>query len=399
MFESGPLFKANYELIGKADIVVNQGGTDSGKTFALIQLLCWICCFFKAPAEDPICSVLSESIPNSKKGPYRIFESLYNTNRHLRSRIAHWDRAGRVVTFKSGWVLEFLGATDEQNAKQGKRQFLFVNEANGIPWLIFWQMAKRTRQCVFIDYNPTAPFWAHDNLIGKVPGDNDLYARVQLLISDHRHNPFLSKKDHDRTENIKDPELWRVYARGLTGKMTGLIYNDWTAISVNEFPWDRPKFGAVDFGYTIDPTAQLAMRMIGKKMGVRKKLFVHELAYETGISNAVMKANFKGEGGEFTSSTPIYSELDHGTMREMRLLNLLVIPAIKGNVPKGIHFMKTEFDVFYTATSKNLADELRRYKWDTDPNTGHPTNEPVDKFNHCLDAARYGGVTHCSRQR
>lgn len=398
MFNSGPLFRENLNEIGKSDIVVNQGGTDSGKTYSIIQLFCWIGAFFPAPAEDPVLTVFNESIPNSKKGPYRIFENLYNTNKTLRSKIHHWDRGGRVVIFKSGWILEFVGATDQQNAKQGKRQFLFCNEANGISWMIFWELAKRTRQCVFIDYNPTAPFWAHDNLIGKEPHENDLYARVRLIISDHRHNPFLTAKDHARTENIKDAELWRVYARGLTGKMKGLIYTDWIEIPDQDFPRDRPKFGAIDYGYTNDPTAILDMRMIGHKLGTRKKLFLDECAYETGIPNAKVKEIFKKDMA-FTSSTPIYSEVDHTALREIRLLGLLMIPAIKGDPAIGIHFMKKEFDVFYTRRSKNLKDELRRYQWDTDPDTGQPTNTPRDGYDHLLDAARYGGRTHAMRRR
>src|SRR5678815_3499006 len=124
------------------------------------------------------------------------------------------NRSDRIVYFKSGWIMEFTSYETEQAAKQGKRQYLFVNEAQGISWMVFWQLAKKTRRVVFIDYNPTAPFWSHEKLIGTTPESNDLSVPVKLIISDHRHNPFLSEAEHARTENIKDPELWKVYARG-----------------------------------------------------------------------------------------------------------------------------------------------------------------------------------------
>ena len=59
-----------------------------------------------------------------------------------------------------------------------------MNEANGGPYGVFWQPAIRTRKQIFIDYNPTARFWAHDNIIGRKD--------CKLIISDHRGNGFLT---------------------------------------------------------------------------------------------------------------------------------------------------------------------------------------------------------------
>jgi phage terminase large subunit len=390
MFDVSPVWHKNYN--STADIVINQGGTDSGKTYAIIQILAFIGATHPIPnnGDPPVISVLSESIPNSKKGPYRIFEMLAHNNKYVGGAIKHWDRAGRVITFKTGWILEFLGVTDEQNAKQGKRQYLFVNEANKMPWLVFWQMAKRTRVKVWVDYNPTEPFWAHDKLIGTVPETNDLYKTVELIISDHRHNPFLTQKQHDEIENIRDPELWRVYARGLTGKHTGIIYPNWTIVPDNEFPLAWPKFGAIDFGYTNDPTAAIDMRM--KKHDV----FVHELCYEPGISNRAVKAMFRERG--HGPSTPVYCEHDLATIREFRLMQVQAIQAVKGNVAVGIHRINKEFHVHVTQSSKNIIEEIKRYKWMLDPDTGLPTNEPIDAWNHTLDAIRYGIITHDRRK-
>jgi phage terminase large subunit len=156
LFNTGPVYFANRQ--STADIVINQGGTDSGKTYSILQLLIEIATTTKAPSSDPIITILSESVPNSKKGAYRTFQAIISTSDFAYSKIQNWNATDRTITFKTGWIMEFIGATDEQNAKQGKRQYLFCNEANGIPWPIFWQMAKRTRIRTFIDYNPSAPF-------------------------------------------------------------------------------------------------------------------------------------------------------------------------------------------------------------------------------------------------
>ena len=384
MFDTGPLFPANYN--STADIVINQGGTDSGKTYTLIQIAAFICATHPATPVDPIFSVISASVPNSKKGAYRIFESI-STNPYIAKRITHWDKTNRVITFKTGWILEFLGVTTEQNAKQGKRQFAFMNETDGIPWPIFWQYAKRTRQRVYVDYNPSAPFWAHDKLINTLPEANDLNAVVQLIISDHRHNPFLSQRDHDKTENIKDIELWKVYARGMTGNLMGMIFNDWTMIPDEEFPRNEgERFGGLDFGYTNDPTAGLDIVVKGTDV------YIHEMCYEPDIPEAGIMELYKARG--YTNEI-VYCERDVTLLRGLKKAGLRVKPALKGpgSVMSGIMMIRKQYKVFYTASSQNIAFELKRYMYEKDIATGRYTNTPIDQFNHLMDAFRYGLYT------
>jgi len=390
MFSRGcsPVFYANHQAT--EDIIINQGGTDSTKTYSILQLLIVIASTTKAPVSDPIITVLSESVPNSKKGAYRTFQSILQTSPYAENQIKNWNVTDRTIIFKTGWILEFVGATDEQNAKQGKRQYLFVNEANGVAWPIFWQMAKRTRIRTFIDYNPTAPFWVHEKLIGTTPSNNDLSATVKLLISDHRHNPFLSQKEHDKTEGIKDPELWRVYARGLTGNLSGLIYPNWRTIPDKDFPWDEPRFGGLDFGYTNDPTAG------GRFARIADTIFVHELCYTPGLTARQLYALYSGQG--FTPDDPVYCEHDGAMIRELRMLGILALPAKKGpnSIAPGISKVK-EYNVVYTESSKNIHMERGKYMWVKDPLNGKFTNIPTEVDNHHMDEIRYAISSHFYR--
>lgn len=389
MFNCGPVYYANAQ--STADIVINQGGTDSGKTYALIQLAFVLAITTRAPKDDAVITVLSESVPNSKKGAYRIGKAVYNTE-GVAQYVKEWNHSDRVITFKSGWQIEFVGATDEQNAKQGKRQYLIVNEANGISWEIFWQYAKRTRIRTWIDYNPSAPFWAHDKLIGTTPDSNELSAVVQLIISDHRHNPFLSEKDHAKTEGIKDPELWRVYARGLTGNLSGLVFPNWKQIPDKQFPWTNDLiFGGLDFGYTNDPTGAVTMARIANK------IFIHELCYEPGITNIKLVKLY--QAANYDEDTPVYCEHDPDAIRQLRELGLLSIAARKGNgsIKAGIQKVN-EYEIFYTASSTNIDFERKRYMYDKDKTTGKTLNYPVDQYNHLMDAIRYGIYSHFFRQ-
>ena len=385
MFDVTAVFDANEKSTAK--IIINQGGTSSSKTYSIVQLLFKRCIY----ENRIVVTITGESIPNLKKGAYRDAEIVYSKSKFLQQQILSWNKTERIIYFKNGSIIEFVSNLDEQSAKNGKRDYLFCNEANGISWLIFFQLAIRTRKQIFLDYNPNAPFWAHDNLIGTDPSTNELSATVQLIISDHRHNTFLTQAEHDKIEGIKDTQLWLVYARGKTGNITGLIFPNWQKIPDEQFPKDQPFFGGLDFGYTNDPTAGVKIVRLGES------IFIHELCYTPGIAPIQMKQIFYANG--FTNSTPIYCDHDPDNITQLRRLSVLALAARKGqgSVNAGIIKLK-EFKIFYTASSVNLAEELGRYIWIKDPKNGKATNAPIDQWNHLLDATRIGVYTHYFRQ-
>ena len=379
-FECTDVFHENYKSTEK--ILINAGGTSSSKTYSICQLL-----LLKACSEpNSVITITGESIPNLKKGAYRDTENIVFNTKGLNEYIESWNKSDRIIYFKNGSLIEFVSNLDEQSAKNGKRDYLFVNEANGIAYSIFFQLAIRTRKQIYVDYNPSAPFWTHDKLIGTSAESNDLSASVKLIISDHRHNNFLTPEDHYKIENIKDKELWRVYARGLTGNLEGIIFSDWKEIPDDQFP-DTDFWGGLDFGYTNDPTAGVKVAKVGNN------IFIHELCYEAGIAPIQLKQIFELNG--FTENTTIYTEHDPDMVSQLRGLGLYCLPANKGkgSINAGISKLK-EYNVYYTSSSKNLAEERKRYMWVKDKITGKPTNSPIDTYNHLLDAIRYAVYTH-----
>lgn len=378
MFNTGPLFTDIQN--SPAKVVVLQGGSNSGKTWAELQELVYYASFNK----DKVITVTGESIPNLKKGAYRDMEALYSMTEYFQQQVTFWNKSDRVITFKSGSVIEFISNLDEQGAKAGKRDRLFVDEAQGVTWPIFFQMAIRTREKIVIAYNPTAPFWAHEKLIGTTPETNDLSATVELIISDHRHNPFLTDDEHAKVEGIKDKELWRVYARGLTGNLTGLIFPNWVKIPDSQYPVNPDNvFWGLDFGYENDETALV------KCVKVANNIFIHEVAYQSGdIPPRRIVEILKANG--YTEEQPIYCDHDPDNIRQLRMLEILAIAARKGqgSVNAGIQKIK-EYNIFYTESSLNIDYERQRYMWMIDPATGKPTNTPKDGVDHTMAAIRY----------
>lgn len=369
-FQKGSvLFKQNYA--SSAQIVINQGGTSSGKTYAIEQVLFCLAC----TADNMVITVVGQDIPNLKAGALRDAVNIYRSSAVLQAMVKNYNKTDRLFEFRNGSLIEFKSYDDAQDAKSGKRDYLFVNEANGIPWDVYCELALRTRQKIFIDFNPNIAFWVHDNLLGR-PG-------VQLIISDHRHNPFLSQQLRDKIESLKvvDEGEWRVYARGLTGNISGLVLKNWKV--VDSLPENKKILAAgLDFGYTNDETGFI---MVYRCDG---ELWVDEIFYETGLTNPDIAAKLVEKG--ISKTTEIVADsAEPKSIEELRRMGWHISPAKKGpdSVNISIDILK-RYPLNITRRSVNLRNELNRYKWKTD-RSGRTLNEPVDLWNHLIDPLRY----------
>ena len=364
-----PLFRANMEA--KERVVVNQGGTSSGKTYSIMQVL------FVMGIEQAglIMTVVGQDIPNLKKGSYRDAKALLASSSALSLWYPTINESERIIRCINGSIIEFTSYQDEQDARNGKRDVAFFNEANGISYEIFWQIYMRTRLKVFIDYNPSARFWVHEKLLGKPD--------VKLIISDHRKNQFLTQEQHDMIEHIDDDELWKVYARGRTGKITGLVYTNWDI--VEDMParesWKMMAYG-LDWGFVNDSTALVQVVL------AHGDLWLDELIYDVGMTNPQIAARMK-ENGITSRDDVVADSAEMKSIAELNGMGLHVIPCVKGagSVNNGIDIVK-RYKLHITRRSRGLRKEMLNYKWKVNKD-GEATNEPVDAFNHSLDAVRY----------
>ena len=379
LFEVSDLFMANKETEERT--VVNQGGTSSGKTYSIMQLL------FEMAMNEPdlVVTIVGQDIPNLKKGAYRDAKTILNQSPILQVWFPYINESERVIRCINGSVLEFTSFKDEQDAKSGKRDVLFINECDGIAYGIYWQLDMRTRRKVFLDYNPSARFWVHDNVIGR--------KNVKLIISDHRCNPFLSKEEHEKIEKIEDYELWKVYARGKTGKLKGLIFPEFRIVDrMPEVLECKGNWYGLDFGYTNDPTALENMRL------AHGELWVDELVFEAGYDNPmiarVMKTN-----GIMRRDVVIADCAEPKSISEINSFGFNVRPSSKGpdSIKNGIQILQ-RYKINVTRRSTGIIQEMKRYKWKVDKN-GVMLNVPIEVWNHGIDAIRYVSLKTLSARR
>lgn len=349
--------------------VASKGGTRSGKTWATLQMLHLLC----SNAEKPlIVSCVAATLPMVKRGMQRDFKQLLATE-------GVWDenafnKSEGCYTYPNGCMIEFFGVDNASKVHGPARDILFVNEAQGIPREIFRQLDIRTRKKVIIDFNPVRKFWGETEFVG------DRYVTIH---STYKDNPYLTKEQVGAIEKNKhDANWWRVYGEGETGGVEGNVYPSYEVIDELPETYTGRCLG-LDFGFVNDPTAIVDIRFEGWD------LYVDLLCYETGLLNSAIADYLTGQG--LNRVITVCDSAEQKSIVELQQRRIKAIPCVKGrgSVAAGIAQV-SQFKLHVTKRSVKMLDELDNYKFIKDEATDTYTNEPIDAWNHSLDALRYG---------
>jgi phage terminase large subunit len=380
---TGPLYSKIAAC--KSKFVILQGGKWSTKTVNTLIHLAGLAVNSKVTI-----TVIGSTIPNLKKGALRDFKNHVASKSGIKERIKEFNQSERTYTFINGSIIEFTSYTSALDATSGKRDYAFFNEVNGIKYDIFDNVVMSTALQVFMDYNPVAPFFVHSKFINSKPGDQ-YYGKFTRFITDHRHNPFLSQEKHDEIESISDPEKHRVYARGLTGKVEGTIFN---FTKIDKIPEGLPFGFGIDFGYNHDKTSIVKVYWQGRNR------YYEELYYKVGVDTDEIATVLKSNG--CTTSTYIWGDHDKTAKTYLWKAGIPFRMARKGPNSLTASISKVnEYNNFYF-NSPNLDDELKTYIWaqGIDLVTGNEVslNIPVDGMeDHSIAAIRYFIYSHSLR--
>jgi len=374
----------------KYRVIGNQGSSRSTKTYSLSQLLAlYIPYNFKKSI-----SIVSPSLPHLKRGAMRdFFEILENAG--IYSDENH-NKTDQIYYYPNGSYVEFFGVEDVGKVRGPGRDILFINEANLIPNSVYTQLSLRTKEVIFIDFNPVDEMnWVYD--VVDYPGGKDEQGRdikPNLMIhSTFRNNPFLPADQRHEIEKLKlaDQNLWNVFGLGLRGKSTELIYNHWR--TVPELPLKGEIFMGCDFGYNV-PSALVLCELY------EEKIYVKELLYETRLTTNDLVERFKDIG--VSRTIEIYCDnAEPKTIEELKRAGFNAWEADK-DVTEGIRKVKS-YPLFITEQSTNILKEIKGYKWKTDVNgkvvKDKDRDEPVKFLDHSMDAMRYAIFTKLAVDR
>lgn len=214
---------------------------------------------------------------------------------------------------------------------------------------------------------------------------------VQVQISTHPnvlhiHTTYLDNLENLSPEFLKEVEDMKInnpekYAHVVIGRWAdvaeGAVFKKWGI--VKEFPLECKKVGiGQDFGFTNDPSAAVRCGIIDNR------LYVDELFYETDMLSSAIANRLK------PFSMKVFADSqDPRLIQEIknRGVNIYPVDKFPGSIKAGIDKIK-DMEFFVTERSYNLITELRKYVWDKDKD-GNYINEPVDEYNHLMDAIRY----------
>jgi len=349
------VFASNYEAyrINKHNLIINQGGQGSSKTWSILQLFYILAI---ASKERKIFTICSYALPHLKLGAIRDFERIliaWGINPDsVHNKTDHYYRIGNSV-------IDYFGIRDNYSKVTGpRRDFLFINEVNNkVTYDDFDQLNQRTHRCTFVDYNPRSEFWIHDEVIP--------HFKHAFIKSTYLDNPDIPQSELDKILWKKDkPKFaawWRVYGLGEIGQYEGLIFSDWEN---GEFDNTLPFAFGLDFGFTNDPDALVKVAINNKLKIIHAK----ECIYETGLQPAQLSEKI---GEHVTRNNLIIADSEDPRLIAT-LQNDYNIYGVRkrGSVAEWIRLMQ-DYKIVITDDSHNLAKELNNYVW-SDKKAGIP---------------------------
>jgi phage terminase large subunit len=347
---------------------VIQGGTSASKTVSILIYLISLSQQDKTPT---LTSVVSESFPHLRRGAERDFLNILKEHQYYKDNL--WDKTNHIYTFETGSKIEFFSVDQAEKVRGARRDRLFINECNNVKFSAFEELEVRTKDFIFLDYNPTQEFW----LFTEVEPKRTDWEKIILTYKD---NEALSKEIIASIEQRRNrADWWKVYGLGELGELEGKIYKDWNIIP--EIPHEaRLEVYGLDYGYTNDPTAIVA---IYKYNGA---YIWDEIAYQKGLSNKEIAEILKN----CPQAVVVPDSAEPKSNDELKTYGLTVIPAEKGkdSVRHGIDLVKAQ-RISVTQRSINIIKEYRNYLWEVDKD-GKVLNIPEHEFSHSMDAIRYG---------
>lgn len=206
------------------------------------------------------------------------------------------------------------------------------------------------------------------------------------LTTNYKCNEWLDASDLKVFEDMKkrNPRRYKVAGLGDWGIVEGLVYENWKeqVFTLDDVRGFHTVCG-LDFGYTNDPSAFF----IGFLDLENKRLYVWDEMYETGLSNRKIYETITGMG--YGKETITADSAEPKSIDELRSLGLYIHGAKKGkdSINNGIQWIQ-DLEIIVHPRCVNFLTEISNYMWKSD-RFGKKLNEPIDDFNHLMDAMRY----------
>jgi phage terminase large subunit len=238
---------------------------------------------------------------------------------------------------------------------------------------------------IWFSWNPRNESDPVDQLLR---GDNPPPSAIvrEVNYSDNPFFPDVLREEMEYDKGRDGAKYKHVWLGQYLSKTEASVFHNWAEEDFDDPPkHEHPvfRFGA-DFGYANDPTVLIRLFVEGRK------LFITHEAWKIGCEIVNTPDLFLTVPD--SERYPIMAD----SARPETISHLQkhgfpkCLPALKGkgSVEDGIEWLKS-YDIVVHPRCTHTIDELKNYRWKTDPITDQILQTPEDKNNHVIDALRY----------
>lgn len=304
------------------------------------------------------------------------------------------NKSNRTINLPNGAVFLFKGMDDPEKIKSIKGlSDVVMEEASEFNQDDFTQLTLRLREPkhkqrqLFCMFNPVSKLnWTYKQWFAPDVVVN--HDRVAIHQSTYKDNHFLDADNIRTIENLKqtNPAYYKIYTLGEFATLDKLVFPEFEKrrLNINTLS-DLPSYFGLDFGYTNDETAFMHVKVDEKN----HILYIMEEYAKHGMLNSDISRMIKQMG--YSKEVITADAAEPKSIAEIKRDGIYRIrPAKKGkdSIVQGISFMQQYHIVIDDRCVKTI-EEFENYTYQKDKKTGEYTNEPVDAYNHEIDAIRY----------
>lgn len=365
---------------------VHYGGASSGKSHGVIQKVVFKACQnWKYPRKVLFLRKVGATVHDS------IFED-------VKQCLESWKLLDKCKVNNSAYRIElpngaqfiFKGLDNPEKIKSIKGvSDVVMEEASEFTLDDYTQLTLRLRdkrhkdKQIYLMFNPVSKAnWVYNAFFVKNPKNTVVYQTT------YKDNRFLDRVTVENIEELanRNEAYYKIYALGEFATLDKLVFPKYEKRLLNKRELEHlPAYFGLDYGFINDPSALLHVRVDDEN----KRLYVVEEFVKKGLTNDKIAEAIKTLG--YAKEEIQADSAEKKSNQELRNLGIARVVDVKkgpGSVMQGIQYL-LQYDWIVDERCVKLIEELENYTWKKDKKTNEYTNEPVDSYNHCIDAIRY----------
>lgn len=365
---------------------IHYGGASSGKSHGVIQKV-----VFKSlqPWKYPRKVLFLRKVGSS------VYDSIFED---VKQCLEAWGLLGACKVNNSAYRIElpngaqfiFKGLDNPEKIKSIKGiSDVVMEEASEFTLDDYTQLTLRLRdkkhpnKQIYLMFNPVSKVnWVYNAFFVKKPKNTVIYQTT------YKDNRFLDEVTKENIEELADRNeaYYKIYALGEFATLDKLVFPKYKKQLLNKDELSHiPSDFGLDYGFINDPSAFMHVKIDEEN----KRLYILEEYVKKGLTNDKIAEAIKTLG--YSKEIIRADSAEKKSNQELRNLDIpRVIDVIKGpgSVMQGIQYI-LQYEIIVDERCVKTIEELENYTWKKDRATNEYINEPVDSYNHCLDAVRY----------